>query len=246
MIVDMHAKCGFLKEAQEVFDKLPFQSPLSWNALISGYVEEGHEYEALQLLEQMQLKGVSLDDLTFACSLKACSNVGATDKGRDLHAEIERIGFLESGIIAIALIEMYVKFHLLAKAQEVFDKLAVREVNTWNALISGFTKYGRGEDALNCLQQMQVEGVHPDAITFTGLLKACGSIGARMKGREMHAVLQSRKSFERVPVVNNALVYMYAKCGWLGKARELFEKLPVRNTGSWNALIATYAKLDYG
>ncbi|KAH9289092.1 hypothetical protein KI387_033209, partial [Taxus chinensis] len=41
------------------------------------------------------------------------------------------------------------------------------------------------------------------------------------------------------------LVDMYAKCGSIDKARELFDKMPQRNVGSWNALIAGYAQYEF-
>ena len=35
---------------------------------------------------------------------------------------------------------------------------------------------------------------------------------------------------------------MYAKCGFLAKAQKVLEELPIRDTFSWNALIAGYAE----
>ncbi|KAH9328534.1 hypothetical protein KI387_000642 [Taxus chinensis] len=42
--------------------------------------------------------------------------------------------------------------------------------------------------------------------------------------------------------VANALIDMYAKCGSMHKARELFDKVPQRDVVSWNAMIAGYAQ----
>lgn len=39
-------------------------------------------------------------------------------------------------------------------------------------------------------------------------------------------------------VVGTALINMYGKCGCVGNARKIFEKLPVHNTLSWTAIIA--------
>ena len=43
---------------QEVFDNLQAQNIVTWNTLISRYVEHGHGDEALKLYERMQLEGV--------------------------------------------------------------------------------------------------------------------------------------------------------------------------------------------
>jgi len=41
-------------------------------------------------------------------------------------------------------------------------------------------------------------------------------------------------------VVATTLKDMYAKCGSIDKARELFGMMPQRNVTSWNAMIARY------
>ncbi|KAH9310342.1 hypothetical protein KI387_025377, partial [Taxus chinensis] len=38
---------------------------------------------------------------------------------------------------------------------------------------------------------------------------------------------------------------MYAKCGSIDKAFELFDKMPQRNVGSWNAMIVGYAQYEF-
>ena len=38
-LVNMYGKCGLLKEAEQVFDRFPFYSKRSWNAIIATYAE---------------------------------------------------------------------------------------------------------------------------------------------------------------------------------------------------------------
>eukprot|EP00250_Pteridium_aquilinum_P021300 c25084_g10_i4 orf=2-256(+) len=78
--------------------------------------------------------------------------------------------------IGYMLVDMYAKNGLLAKAQEVFDRLPVRDLVSWNALIAGYAQQGQGEHSLKCFEQMQRESLSPDAVTFICILKACGSI----------------------------------------------------------------------
>ena len=81
---------------------------------------------------------------------------------------------------------MYVKHGLLRKAQEVFEKLAVQDAVSWNALIAGYSQHGYCEEALNYFQQMQNEGISPNGITMISILKVYGSIGDYDKGKKLH------------------------------------------------------------
>eukprot|EP00250_Pteridium_aquilinum_P032060 c44900_g1_i1 orf=1-327(+) len=108
---------------------------------------------------------------------------------------------------------MYAKCGLLKRAQEVFDSLLARDVVTWTALIAGFAKNEHGKEALKCFDHMQDEGVCPNAVTYVCCLKACGSIKALDKGREIHAKIEKEGLLGTNLALGNALVDMYVKCG---------------------------------
>jgi pentatricopeptide repeat protein len=57
-LVDMYAKCGSMVDASRVFNNLPSQDVVSWNAMILGHVKFGQAQKALQLFQQMQQEGV--------------------------------------------------------------------------------------------------------------------------------------------------------------------------------------------
>eukprot|EP00250_Pteridium_aquilinum_P018843 c24218_g12_i1 orf=1-438(+) len=141
---------------------------------------------------------------------------------------------------------MYAKCGLIANAQEVFDTLVSRNVVSWNALIAGFSQEMHSEKALNCFRQMQLEGFSPDAVTFVCILKACGNIKAAHKGQEIHAEIVKMGLLEEETVVSNALIDLYADCGMLAEAEEVFNRLLVWNVASWNTLIAGFAQHEHG
>ena len=62
---------------------------ISWNALISGYVEKGHVEKAIDSLKKMQLEGQIMPDaVTFLCVLNACSHAGLVKEGEKLFDEL--------------------------------------------------------------------------------------------------------------------------------------------------------------
>lgn len=107
-------------------------------------------------------------------------------------------------------------------------------------MISGYAQNGQSVEALNSFSQMQLAGVQPDSKTFACLLSACANLAAFEQGVSIHGVV-IRSGFQSVVLVENALIDMYAKCGYLEKARGSFDKIPQRNLVSWNVMISGYA-----
>eukprot|EP00250_Pteridium_aquilinum_P016413 c23092_g3_i1 orf=143-1567(+) len=139
-LIDMYAKCSSLVEAWEAFDKMPERDIVSWNALISGYAEHGHSHEAFRCFEELQTEGLSPNPTTIASILKACGTVECVDTGRKLHTDITLKGFFGELLLETALVDMYAKAGLLLEAQQVFNKLQVRDLVSWTALIAGYTQ----------------------------------------------------------------------------------------------------------
>eukprot|EP00250_Pteridium_aquilinum_P020324 c24785_g1_i1 orf=1161-3824(-) len=240
-LVGMYANSGYLADAQEVFDSLVVKSVVSWTALIAGYAEHGPAEKGLIFFSQMQQDGVTPNDVTFACALKACGSLGVIIKGCEIHADVVAKGFGEVLLVGNSLIDMYAKCDACEEAQDVFDKLPTRDVVSWTALIGGYTESGSGQAALNCFDLMQSQGVPPNAITFSCALKACSSIGDIEKGREIYTEAV-QEGFEDDLALSNSLVGMYAKCGLLIEAREVFNSILVKDVVSWTALTAGYAE----
>jgi pentatricopeptide repeat protein len=103
-------------------------------------------------------------------------------------------------------------------------------------MILGHVKCGQGQKALELFQQMQQEGVRPDSVTFVGVLNACASVVAIEEGRCVHRQI-IQNGLESDIFVGNSLVDMYAKCGSIGDAWRVFNKMPSRDVVTWNAIL---------
>jgi pentatricopeptide repeat protein len=242
-LVDMYVKCGALSMAKRALEELSVRDIVSWSALIAGYAQEGKGHEALDCYEQMQREGLLADDVTFVCALKATANVKAVEKGMRIHREIVRRDLVKkNGVLGNALVDMYAKCGMLAKARKVLEELHAKDVVAWNALLAGCIQQEQSQEALSCFQQMQREGITPNGVTFTCILKACSSIGAINKGKQIHDEILSRDLLAKNLVLGTALVDMYAQCGHLAKAQEVLQALHVRDVVAWSTLIAGYAQ----
>lgn len=76
----------------------------------------------------------------------------------------------------------------------------------------------------------------PDKHTFPFVLKACAYLFAASEGKQIHAHVY-KLGFHSDVYINNSLIHLYASCGSLDHARDVFEKMPERTVVSWNTMV---------
>jgi pentatricopeptide repeat protein len=246
-LVDMYGRFSMLAKAMELFEELTVRDVVSWTAQISGYIQHGYNEDALKCFDQMQLEGLHPSVITYSCILKACGTVRLLNKGQEIHAEIERRGLLGKDLtLGVCLVDMYAKCDMVARAQQVFDEIHARTVMLWTSLISGYADHGPYLEAVKCLGKMQLEGIAPNIVTLICILKAYAGLGDGSEIEKLYVQIEQRGWFEGNLIIGNALVNAYAKCGCLTKAQQVFDRLPLRDVASWNALITGLLEYDYG
>ncbi|CAN6543440.1 unnamed protein product [Malus baccata var. baccata] len=85
------------------------------------------------------------------------------------------------------------------------------------------------------------EGLKPNEVTVLGALSACSQLGALKRGEKIHAYIMDEKLDMHV-IVCNAVIDMYAKCGFEDKAYWVFENMKCgKNLITWNTMIMAFA-----
>ncbi|KAJ7516340.1 hypothetical protein O6H91_22G054600 [Diphasiastrum complanatum] len=239
-LVSMYAKCGSLKDARQVFDRMRKRDVVCWTAMIGSYAKCGQGPEALKLFQEMQSEHVKPNKFTYVALVNAISNIGSLEQGKQVHADILKAGCESNVFVANALIDMYAKCGSLVDARRVFDEMPKPDLIAWTALISIYSKQENAEEALTLFQKMRRQGVNPDGLTYVCILNACANMAAIEHGKEVHTDIR-KAGLESDLFVKNALVDMYVKCGSLSHAREVFDANLNRDVVSWTAMIAGYA-----
>ncbi|GJN26540.1 hypothetical protein PR202_gb14477 [Eleusine coracana subsp. coracana] len=75
-LVVMYSRCGNVQTAFELFDRLPEKDIVSWNTMITAFVQNEFDLEGLLLVYQMQKSGFAADSVTLTAVLSAASNTG--------------------------------------------------------------------------------------------------------------------------------------------------------------------------
>ena len=243
-LIDMYAKCGMLAKAQQVFDELSIRTVISWNALIAGYALQECNEEALNCFMSMQLEGLFPDEVTFLPSLKACGSIVAPMKGQKMHLEIVKVGLLEkNNVLGNVLIDMYAKCGLVAEAQESFDALQVKDVVSWNALISGYAQLGNDEVAFCTFTKMVGEGKEPNLATFTILLNICSHTGQLNQAYMYFDSMTG--SYSCFPTLDHytCMVDLYCRAGQVEQTMAVIIDMPFHaDLSIWNTLLGACQK----
>ncbi|OEL23977.1 Pentatricopeptide repeat-containing protein [Dichanthelium oligosanthes] len=211
------------------------------------------------------------DRFTYPFLLKACGGLAAVELGGQVHAHVVRSGCEAHAIVQNSLIEMYTRCGDLLLARKVFDGMQEKDVVSWNtlisaharlgkmrkaralfdsmldktvvswtALVSGYTAVGDFAGAVEVFRLMQMEGFKPDDVSIIAVLPACAQLGALELGRWIYAYC-NKHGMLRKTYICNALMEMYAKCGCIHQALQLFHGMPEKDVISWSTAIGGLA-----
>ncbi|KAK8464659.1 hypothetical protein PHAVU_010G046000 [Phaseolus vulgaris] len=185
-LITMYVKCGDVSTARLVFEKMSNRDRISWNAMISGYFENGECLQGLRLFVMMIEYPVDPDLMTMISVITACELLGDERLGREIHGYVLRMGFGRDPSVQNSLIQMYSSVGHIQEAETVFSRTEYRDVVSWTAMISGYENCLMPQKALETYKIMEAEGVMPNEITIATALSACSGICKLDMGTDLH------------------------------------------------------------
>ncbi|XP_073144727.1 pentatricopeptide repeat-containing protein At1g05750, chloroplastic [Henckelia pumila] len=138
------------------------------------------------------------------------------------------------------LINGYMRNGEFERAIKLFDEMPDRDAVSWTVLIDGFVKKGKFDEALECFQEMQMFGAAPDFVTIVSVLSAVSNLGTLGLGLWLHRFVLMHDLRDNIRV-NNSLIDMYCRCGFVDLARQVFDNMAKRSLVSWNSIIVGLA-----
>lgn len=235
-LVEMYGKCGSSRSARTVFDQLEKRNVVSWNALIAGYVQNGHAATALVLFQKMRQQDPDLkpDRSTFVPVLKACAQLADLERGIQVHALITASGFTDDLHLGAALVDMYAGCGSIQDALALFQGMPRKNLSLWTSMIKATAHSGLHRDTITLFKQMQADQEPATTETTLCALAACSSLRDLASGRDVHDLVL--KSGCAVTAETwTALISMYSQCGCVKSALDTFYKVPSKTLAEWNS-----------
>ncbi|XP_039130486.1 pentatricopeptide repeat-containing protein At2g03380, mitochondrial [Dioscorea cayenensis subsp. rotundata] len=249
-LVDMYAKCSEMLEAKFVFESVLKKNVVTWNAMMAGYAQNNFGYECLVLFQQMQTADCSPDAITVVSVLSASACLGALQYGCSLHVYAMKHAFLSNVYVSTALLNFYNKCGEANSARLVFNEMNEKNTVTWCAMMGGHGVHGDSADSIALFGKMLEEELHPNHVTFTNILSACGHTGMVTEGQKYfdimsrdHGITPSMKHYA-------CMVDMLARAGQLEDALKFIERMPIKpGVNIWGAFLhgcRIHSRLDLG
>nr|POE93130.1 pentatricopeptide repeat-containing protein, mitochondrial [Quercus suber] len=108
----------------------------------------------------------------------------------------------------------------------------------WNTMMRAYVQRNYPEKAIFLYKLMVDNNVGgSDNYTHPILIQACAIRLLDFEGKQMHNHVL-KLGFDSDVYVQNTLINMYAVCGSMGDARQLFDESPVLDSVSWNSILA--------
>lgn len=78
----MHARCGNLRRACQIFGELRERTAVSWTTIMQALAMHGRGADVLVRYAQMRREGIAPDGLCFVSVLSGCNRAGLVEEGR--------------------------------------------------------------------------------------------------------------------------------------------------------------------
>eukprot|EP01018_Ginkgo_biloba_P006145 Gb_32913 [translate_table: standard] len=188
-LVDMYAKCGCTVNAQEVLDNMSKQNIVSWNAMITGYAQDGLGKEALQHFEQMQGLAVKSDHITLVGILSACSHAGLVNEGRHYFNSMSQTHGITTRLDhCVCMVDLFGHAGLLDEAEDFINTITLEpDALIWRTLLGACRIHGNmqlGKHVATCLLELEPQNA-ANYVLLSNMYASAGKWDDRVEVRNL-------------------------------------------------------------
>jgi pentatricopeptide repeat protein len=240
-------RTGRLTEARALFDSIKHRNIVTWNSMITGYVQRREIAKARQLFDEMPHKDIVSWNLIIS-GYFSCRGSRFVEEGRKLFDQMPRRDCVSWNTV----ISGYAKNGKMDQALRVFESMPQRNVVSCNAMITGFLLNGDVDSAVGFFRTMPER----DSASLSGLISGLVRNGELdMAARILIEYGNVGDEKDDLVYAYNTLIAGYGQRGMVEEARRLFDGVMSdqgdgnegqgrfrRNVVSWNSMMMCYVK----
>ncbi|KAL1206726.1 Pentatricopeptide repeat-containing protein [Cardamine amara subsp. amara] len=242
-LVDFYSRFSKMEDFVRVLNSTGDQDVFLWTSVVSGFVRNLKTKEAVGTFLEMRGLGLQPNNFTYSAILSLCSSVRALDLGKHIHSQTIKVGLEESTDVGNALVDMYMKCSASeVEALRVFRSMISPNVVSWTTLILGLVDHGFEQDCFGLLMEMVTQGVDPNVVTLSGVLRACSKLRLLRQVLEIHGYLL-RRHMDGEIIVGNSLVDAYASSSKVDYAWNLARSMGRRDIITYTIFVTRLNEL---
>lgn len=249
-LTSMYANSGLIDLGRQVFCQVPKKDVVLWNCLIAGYARNGMLQDSLALLQLMKHEQIKANSSTLVVLISASATAGASGVGLCISNYVEEEQISLDAVLGTALVDMYCKSGFLEKAVDVFERMEIKDVKSWTAMISGYGVHGQAKNSIRIFHRMEEEGYRPNEVTFLAVLNACSHGGMVVEGISFLEKMFREYGFSPKAEHYGCMIDLLGRAGLLEEAHDLIKNLPIEGDATgWRALLAAcrvYGNVELG
>ncbi|KAL8225003.1 hypothetical protein R6Q57_017560 [Mikania cordata] len=240
-IISGYTSIGDVESARKMFDQIGSKrNVVTWNAMISGYINKSLFEEALSLFHLMSVDGkCKPDQITLISIVSACSHLGSLENGKWIAFYINKNKIKLSTPLGNALIDMFAKCGDIESSKSVFNRMTNKCIITWTTMVSSLAVHGMCKEALALFNKLCDQGTKPDDVMFIAVLSACNHGGLVKEGKTIFN--QMVHNFAIKPQIEHygCMIDLLARSGDLDSAFRLTDNMDLEpNSVIWGTLLA--------
>ncbi|KAG8487199.1 hypothetical protein CXB51_020770 [Gossypium anomalum] len=248
-LIDMYCKCGEMKMALKVFEKMDtyfgrnensIEEVISWSSIISGLVLNGEFEDAFKTFTSMVHKDIDIDAFSITSIVSACASFGVLELGRQVHGLVQKMGHKLDAHLGSSLIDMYAKCGNLDDAERIFKQTNDMNVVLWTSMVYSYALHGRGREAVQLFEFSMSRGLLPNEVTFIGVLTACSHAGLVEEGcryfrlmKEVYGIKPGVEHFTR-------MVDLYGRAGRFKEIKKFIDENGIHHLRAvWRSFLSS-------
>ncbi|TYI06454.1 hypothetical protein ES332_A10G160400v1 [Gossypium tomentosum] len=237
--ITQHGRNRNIKEAESIFNRMPFKSTVSWTAMLTAYAENGNISKAREVFAKMPERTTSSynamitaynkngcmvdeayelfcnmserDAVSYATMITGFVSKGRFDKALEIYENTP--GKWREPVCSNVLINGYVKAGRLDMADGIFEGMVQRDVVSWSLMVDGYCKSGRIMEARKLFDKM----VERNVVTWTTMINGYLKMGYLIDGFGLFSAMRKE---EGVLVNSTTLTVIFEACGHFDRCRE--------------------------